>query len=100
MVALADRCVHRRFPLSQSNRVGDTIVCGYHGFAYDTSGTSVAVPGQTRCAGDKAVSSVPRDRRLRRAVAVIFGAIRAHGSRHTATRTASTPMVTATGRSV
>src|SRR6267154_5602425 len=32
VVALADRCVHRRFPLSQSNRVGDTIVCGYHGF--------------------------------------------------------------------
>jgi phenylpropionate dioxygenase-like ring-hydroxylating dioxygenase large terminal subunit len=32
VVALADRCVHRRFPLSQSTRVGDSIVCGYHGF--------------------------------------------------------------------
>lgn len=55
-VALADRCVHRRFPLSQSNRVDDTIVCGYHGFSYDASGTCVAVPGQRR---------VPRTARVR-----------------------------------
>ncbi|HEU5007960.1 MAG TPA: aromatic ring-hydroxylating dioxygenase subunit alpha [Jatrophihabitantaceae bacterium] len=55
-VALADRCVHRRFPLSQSNRVGDDIVCGYHGFTYDCSGACVAVPGQTR---------IPRTARVR-----------------------------------
>ncbi|NUU26214.1 MAG: aromatic ring-hydroxylating dioxygenase subunit alpha [Streptomycetaceae bacterium] len=55
-VALADRCVHRRFPLSASRVVGDTIVCGYHGFTYDTTGTCVAVPGQTR---------VPRTARVR-----------------------------------
>ncbi|GGV27864.1 Rieske 2Fe-2S domain-containing protein [Actinomadura sp. LOL_016] len=47
-VALADRCVHRRFPLSESNRDGDRIVCGYHGFTYDPDGTCVAVPGQAR----------------------------------------------------
>ena len=35
-VALADRCVHRRYPLSESRLDGDTIVCGYHGFTYDT----------------------------------------------------------------
>ncbi|MCL2584414.1 MAG: aromatic ring-hydroxylating dioxygenase subunit alpha [Streptosporangiales bacterium] len=46
--ALADRCVHRRFPLSKSNRDGDKIVCGYHGFTYDKTGACVAVPGQTR----------------------------------------------------
>ena len=34
-VALADRCVHRRFPLSESRLDGDRIVCGYHGFTYD-----------------------------------------------------------------
>ena len=56
VAALADRCVHRRFPLSQSQRVGDTIVCGYHGFTYDGSGTCVAVPGQTR---------IPRTARVR-----------------------------------
>ncbi|WP_433235287.1 aromatic ring-hydroxylating dioxygenase subunit alpha [Actinomadura nitritigenes] len=47
-VALADRCVHRRFPLSASNRDGDRIVCGYHGFTYAPDGACVAVPGQTR----------------------------------------------------
>ncbi|HEX3963069.1 MAG TPA: aromatic ring-hydroxylating dioxygenase subunit alpha [Trebonia sp.] len=48
VVALADRCVHRRYPLSKSTRVGDTIVCGYHGFTYDKGGTCLAVPGQAR----------------------------------------------------
>ena len=33
-VVLADRCVHRRYPLSQSRLDGDTIVCGYHGFTF------------------------------------------------------------------
>jgi len=56
VAALADRCVHRRFPLSASNRVGDTIVCGYHGFSYDGSGACVGVPGQKR---------VPRTARVR-----------------------------------
>jgi vanillate O-demethylase monooxygenase subunit len=47
-VGLTDRCVHRRYPLSASNRDGDNIVCGYHGFTYDPEGACVAVPGQTR----------------------------------------------------
>ena len=59
VVALADRCVHRRFPLSRSQRVGDTIVCGYHGFTYDGSGTCVAVPGQTRIPRTARVRSYP-----------------------------------------
>lgn len=45
-VALADRCVHRRYPLPESGLDGDRIVCGYHGFTYDTTG--VYVPGQQR----------------------------------------------------
>ncbi len=57
--ALADRCVHRRFPLSKSNRVGDTIVCGYHGFTYDCAGACVAVPGQTRIPRTARVRSYP-----------------------------------------
>jgi vanillate O-demethylase monooxygenase subunit len=48
VAALADRCVHRRFPLSESSLVGDTIVCGYHGFTYASDGRCVAVPGQQR----------------------------------------------------
>jgi phenylpropionate dioxygenase-like ring-hydroxylating dioxygenase large terminal subunit len=58
-VALADRCVHRRFPLSESRLDGDTVVCGYHGFTYDTSGTCVFVPGQKRVPRTARVSSYP-----------------------------------------
>src|SRR5680860_838798 len=49
VTAMADRCVHRRFPLSEapSRLVGDTVVCGYHGFTYGADGACVAVPGQT-----------------------------------------------------
>jgi len=47
-VALADRCVHRRYPLSMSHLVEDQVVCGYHGFTYDKGGSCVAAPGQKR----------------------------------------------------
>lgn len=59
VTAMADRCVHRRFPLSQapSRLVDDQVICGYHGFTYGTDGRCVAVPGQTR---------VPRTARLTR----------------------------------
>ncbi|PWK48196.1 vanillate O-demethylase monooxygenase subunit [Actinoplanes xinjiangensis] len=58
VTAMSDRCVHRRFPLSEkpSHLVGDTVVCGYHGFTYGADGVCVAVPGQSR---------VPRTARLR-----------------------------------
>lgn len=58
VTAMSDRCVHRRFPLAEkpSHLVGDTVVCGYHGFTYGADGKCVAVPGQTR---------VPRTARLR-----------------------------------
>ncbi|TFV88769.1 aromatic ring-hydroxylating dioxygenase subunit alpha [Blastococcus sp. CT_GayMR16] len=58
VTAMSDRCVHRRFPLSQapSHLDGDTVVCGYHGFTYGSDGVCVAVPGQTR---------VPRTARLK-----------------------------------
>ncbi|MEV6792971.1 aromatic ring-hydroxylating dioxygenase subunit alpha [Streptomyces sp. NPDC051320] len=59
VVALADRCVHRRFPLSESRLDGDRVVCGYHGFTYDTTGTCVQVPGQKRVPRTARVSSYP-----------------------------------------
>jgi vanillate O-demethylase monooxygenase subunit len=58
-VALADRCVHRRFPLSMSRREGDLIVCGYHGFTYEPSGACVSVPAQTRVPRTARVPSYP-----------------------------------------
>ncbi len=59
VAALADRCVHRRFPLSASSVVGDTVVCGYHGFTYDRTGACVAVPGQTRIPRTARVAAYP-----------------------------------------
>ena len=46
VTAMSDRCVHRRFPLSQAptRLVDDRVVCGYHGFTYDAGGRCVAVP--------------------------------------------------------
>ncbi|HEY0485364.1 MAG TPA: aromatic ring-hydroxylating dioxygenase subunit alpha [Mycobacteriales bacterium] len=58
-VALADRCVHRRFPLSESRLDGDTVVCGYHGFTYDRTGSCVSVPGQQRIPRTARVTSYP-----------------------------------------
>lgn len=59
VVALADRCVHRRYPLSASRLDGDKVVCGYHGFTYDTTGTCVFVPGQKRVPRTARVASYP-----------------------------------------
>jgi vanillate O-demethylase monooxygenase subunit len=58
-VALADRCVHRRFPLSASRLDGDRVVCGYHGFTYDTTGACVSVPGQQRIPRTARVAAYP-----------------------------------------
>lgn len=57
--ALADRCVHRHFPLSASQLDGDTIVCGYHGFTYGPDGRCVAVPGQLRIPRTARVTAYP-----------------------------------------
>jgi vanillate O-demethylase monooxygenase subunit len=59
VIALSDRCVHRRFPLSESHLDGDNVVCGYHGFTYDPSGTCVAVPGQRRIPRTARVPAYP-----------------------------------------
>jgi phenylpropionate dioxygenase-like ring-hydroxylating dioxygenase large terminal subunit len=59
VVVLADRCVHRRYPLSESRLEGDTIVCGYHGFTYDKAGSCVFVPGQARIPRTARVPSYP-----------------------------------------
>jgi vanillate O-demethylase monooxygenase subunit len=58
-VALHDRCVHRRYPLSASRLDGDRVVCGYHGFTYDTTGACVFVPGQKRVPRTARVASYP-----------------------------------------
>ncbi len=47
-VALEDRDAHRPYPLSLGRLDGDTIVCGYSGFAYGPDGRCVSVPTQPR----------------------------------------------------
>lgn len=47
-VALADRCSHRRFPLSKGELLGDEIRCAYHGLRFDPCGTCTWAPGQDR----------------------------------------------------
>jgi vanillate O-demethylase monooxygenase subunit len=59
VAALHDRCVHRRYPLSEGSKDGDLLVCGYHGFTYDRSGACVAVPGQTRIPRTARVPAFP-----------------------------------------
>jgi vanillate O-demethylase monooxygenase subunit len=44
-IVLDDRCAHRRFPLSRSHLMGDSIRCGYHGFTYGADGRCLAIPG-------------------------------------------------------
>ena len=46
-VALADRCAHRAFPLSEGRTLGDSIECGYHGFTYGEDGMCTKVPAQS-----------------------------------------------------
>jgi vanillate O-demethylase monooxygenase subunit len=59
VVALADECSHRGYPLSLGKVVGDRLICGYHGFTFDCSGTCVSVPGQDRVPSKADVRSYP-----------------------------------------
>ena len=59
VVAIADQCPHRGYPLSLGTVVDDVLVCGYHGFTYDCEGLCVAVPGQDRIPTKLAVRTYP-----------------------------------------
>lgn len=48
VVALDDRCPHRRASLSKGALVGDNVQCGYHGITFDCSGSCVSIPGQDK----------------------------------------------------
>ena len=61
VTAMSDRCVHRRFPLSEAptRLVDDQVICGYHGFTYGADGRCTAVPGQTRVPRTARLTSYP-----------------------------------------
>ena len=48
VVALEDRCAHRRLPLSEGIVDGDFIRCAYHGLVYDFDGVCTKIPGQSK----------------------------------------------------
>ncbi|MGD8306331.1 MAG: aromatic ring-hydroxylating dioxygenase subunit alpha [Ignavibacteria bacterium] len=51
ITALEDRCCHRNVHLSLGYLDNDRVVCGYHGWEYDKSGSCVKIPSQLP--GDK-----------------------------------------------
>lgn len=44
LVAFADRCPHRRAPLSLGTLEGDVLRCAYHGWCFDGGGRCVEIP--------------------------------------------------------
>ena len=45
--AVADRCPHRKYPLSRGTVINDQIECGYHGFRLDGHGVCRLIPSQS-----------------------------------------------------
>lgn len=58
-VALSDRCAHRAYPLSLGTLEGDTLVCGYHGFRFNTEGDCIEVPSAAKCPKGIGVARYP-----------------------------------------
>jgi vanillate O-demethylase monooxygenase subunit len=48
VIAMEDRCPHRRVPLSIASLIGDQVKCGYHGMQFDATGRCTFVPGQSQ----------------------------------------------------
>jgi vanillate monooxygenase len=63
-VALADRCSHRKAPLSRGALIGDAIECPFHGMQYAGDGTCLRIPCQDnipRGANIRAYTVIERD---------------------------------------
>jgi phenylpropionate dioxygenase-like ring-hydroxylating dioxygenase large terminal subunit len=58
-IALEDRCLHRRLPLTKGKLLGDIVQCGYHGVEYESSGKCLHVPGQKAPPPDAYIKSYP-----------------------------------------
>jgi phenylpropionate dioxygenase-like ring-hydroxylating dioxygenase large terminal subunit len=65
VVALEDRCAHRRLPLAAGRLIGDTLECGYHGLVYDTGGSCIKIPGQMHGPSNAMVRAYPAVERHR-----------------------------------
>lgn len=59
VIAFEDRCCHRAAPLSMGRQEGDCITCMYHGLKFDSTGSCVEIPSQTRIPPQAKVRSFP-----------------------------------------
>jgi renierapurpurin 18,18'-hydroxylase len=59
LTALEDRCAHRQVPLHLGVVAGNTLKCGYHGWAYDKTGACVDVPYLGECRVTNSVKRYP-----------------------------------------
>jgi len=65
VTALEDACWHRLVPLSKGRLEGDSVVCGYHGLKYNSSGRCTFMPSQETINPSACVRAYPvveRDR--------------------------------------
>jgi phenylpropionate dioxygenase-like ring-hydroxylating dioxygenase large terminal subunit len=58
-VAIENRCPHRATPLSLGRLEGDEVICGYHGFQYDSGGRCTKIPSQSHVPPSFGVRSFP-----------------------------------------
>ncbi|HUQ75227.1 MAG TPA: aromatic ring-hydroxylating dioxygenase subunit alpha [Burkholderiales bacterium] len=59
IAALEDACWHRRLPLSMGHVDADSVVCRYHGLAFDGSGRCTRMPSQDRISPSARVRAFP-----------------------------------------
>ncbi len=59
VAALEDACWHRLVPLSRGRLDGDTVICGYHGLAYNAQGRCTFMPSQETINPSACVRSYP-----------------------------------------
>jgi len=59
VAVLDDACWHRLLPLSLGRRIGDEIVCGYHGLRFNAAGRCTNMPAQKTINPSACVRSYP-----------------------------------------
>jgi phenylpropionate dioxygenase-like ring-hydroxylating dioxygenase large terminal subunit len=65
IAAVEDACWHRRLPLSMGHVDGESVVCRYHGLAFDGSGRCTRMPSQDRISASAKVRPYPAVERHR-----------------------------------
>jgi len=59
VVALEDRCCHRRLPLRMGQVIGDDLQCLYHGLLFNRDGVCIRIPGQDTVPSGARVRAYP-----------------------------------------